>query len=90
MAMAWIKVTNPQGHPVYLCVEQLVRIRPCLAGADFPIPEGKIQDSKNCDMASARSIIDLVTGVQAVRETQDEIIERIKNAREEELKSTGA
>jgi hypothetical protein len=72
-------------------VEQLVRIRPCLAGADFPAPEAKMQQgSNNSDMASARSIVDLVTGVQAVRETQDEIIERIKKVREEELRSTGS
>ena len=64
--MAWIKVSDPQGHPIYLSAEQLVRIRPCIAGAG--------------DLASAKSIVDLVNGMQAVRETQDEIIERIDNA----------
>ena len=91
--MAWIKVTDPQGHSVYLSVEQLVRIRPILAGVDFPAlaPEDKMQrDRKNGDMASARSIVDLVTGVQAVQETQGEIIERIRKARDEDAKSTDA
>ena len=36
--MAWIKVTDPLGHPIYLSVEQLMRIRPCIAGADFLPP----------------------------------------------------
>ena len=57
--MAWIKVTDPQGHPVYLCAEQLVRIRPCIAGVGDP--------------PSAKSIIDLASGMQAVRETPDEV-----------------
>jgi uncharacterized protein YlzI (FlbEa/FlbD family) len=74
--MAWIKVTDPQGHPIYLSAEQLVRIRPCIAGAG--------------DLASAKSIVDLVNGMQAVRETQDEIIERIENARKDEDKAAGA
>jgi hypothetical protein len=85
--MAWIKVTDPLGHPVYLSVEQLVRIRPCVAGIDFlaPAPEARAErDRKNSDMALAKSIVDLVTGVQAVRETQDEILERIRNARKED------
>jgi hypothetical protein len=87
--MAWIKVTDPLGHPVWLSVEQLVRIRPCLAGIDFPAPDArtahdrKSSDMKSSDMALAKSIVDLVTGVQAVRETQDEIIEHIRNARKE-------
>jgi hypothetical protein len=89
--MAWIKVTDPQGHAVYLSVEQLVRIRPSLAGVDFPAADDEMQrDRKNGDMASARSIVDLVTGVQAVQETQDEIIERIRKARDEETKTTDA
>lgn len=57
--MAWIKVTDPQGHPIYLCAEQLVRIRPCIAGAG--------------DSPSAKTIIDLASGMQAVRETPDEV-----------------
>jgi hypothetical protein len=89
--MAWIKVTDPQGHAVHLSVEHLVRIRPSLAGVDFPAAEDKMQrDRKNGDMASARSIVDLVTGVQAVQETQDEIIERIRKARDEDARSTCA
>ncbi len=90
--MAWIKVTDPQGHPVYLSIEQLVRIRPSLAGVDFPAPalEDKIQRGhENGDMTSTRSIVDLVTGVQAVQEAQDEIIERIRKARDEDAKSAG-
>jgi hypothetical protein len=74
--MAWIKLTDPQEHPIYLSAEQLVRIRPCIAGAG--------------DLASARSIVDLVNGMQAVRETQDEIIERIKNAHKDEDKAPSA
>jgi hypothetical protein len=75
--MAWIKVTDPQGHPIYLCAEQLVRIRPCIAGAGDP--------------ASAKSIVDLASGgAQAVRESQDEIIECIKNADRDEEKAAGA
>jgi hypothetical protein len=84
--MAWIKVTGPQGHTVHLCVEQLVRLRPCIMDVDFPAPaaDAKVHGSKNGDMSAAQSIIDLVTGMQAVRETQDEIIERIKKARKED------
>jgi len=74
--MAWIKVTDPQGHPIYLSAEQLVRIRPVIAGTG--------------DLASAKSIVDLVNGMQAVLETQDEIIERIKNADKDEDKAAGA
>jgi uncharacterized protein YlzI (FlbEa/FlbD family) len=74
--MAWIKVTDPQGHPIYVSPEQVVRIRPCIAGAGDP--------------ASAKSVVDLVNGTQAVRETQDEIIERIKNAGKDEDKAAGA
>jgi hypothetical protein len=74
--MVWIKLTDPQGHPIYLSADQLVRIRPCIAGAGDP--------------ASAKSVVDLVNGTQAVRETQDEIIARIKNARADEDKPTGA
>ena len=74
--MEWIKLTDPQGHPIYLSLDQLVRIRPCIAGAGDP--------------ASANSIVDLVNGTQAVRETQDEIIERTKNAGKNEDKAAGA
>jgi hypothetical protein len=74
--MVWIKLTDPQGHPIYLSADQLVRIRPCIAGAGDP--------------ALAKSVVDLVNGTQAVRETQDEIIARIKNARADEDKPTGA
>jgi hypothetical protein len=74
--MVWIKLTDPQGHPVYLSLDQLVRIRPGIAGAGDP--------------ASAKSIVDLVNGSQATRETQDEIIARIKNAGKDEDKAAGA
>jgi hypothetical protein len=74
--MAWIKVTDPQGHSIYLSAEQLVRIRPVIAGTGDP--------------AAATSIVDLVNGVQAVRETQTEIIERIKNALKDEEEAAGA
>ncbi len=74
--MAWIKVTDPQGHPIYLSAEQLVRIRPVIAGTG--------------DLASATSIVDLVNGMQAVRETPIEIIEHIKNADKDEDKAAGA
>ena len=73
--MAWIKVTDPQGHPIYLSAEQLMRIRPAIAGAG--------------DLASATSIVDLVNGAQAVRETQIEIIERIKKAAKDEGEAAG-
>jgi hypothetical protein len=85
--MAWIKVTDPQGHTVHLCVEQLVRLRPCIVDVDFlaPAADAKaLHGNKNGDMSTAQSIIDLVTGMQAVRETQDEIIERIRKARKED------
>ena len=87
--MAWIKVTDPQGHPIYLSVDQLIRIRPCIAGADFLLPSQDTRmprDRKDGDLTSAKSIIDLVNGMQAVREAQDEIIERIKDAGKDEDK----
>jgi hypothetical protein len=73
--MVWIKLTDPQGHPVYLSQEQLVRIRPSIAGAGDP--------------ASAKSVVDLVNGSQATRETQDEIMARIKDADKDEDKAAG-
>jgi hypothetical protein len=89
--MAWINVTDPLGNPVWLCVEQLVRIRPCLIGIDVPapVPDAKTaRDRNNSDISpafsQARSIVDLVIGVQAVRETQDEILERIRKAGKED------
>jgi len=74
--MVWIKLTDPQGHPVYLSLDQLVRIRPCIAGAGDP--------------AYAKSVVDLVNGTQAVRETPDEIIWRTKDADKDEDKAPGA
>src|SRR5258707_3239170 len=83
--MGWIKLTDPQGHPVYLSPEQIVRIRPCIAGAGDP--------------ASARSVVDLPLPTlprkrgrvgRGLRETQDEIIGRIKNADKDEDKTAGA
>jgi hypothetical protein len=93
--MAWIKVTDPLGHPVWLSVEQIVRIRPYTAGIDFPAPAPDARtahDHKNSDiaLAAAKSIVDLVTGVQAVRETQDDVIERIRNARKDDDKDKPA
>ena len=89
--MAWINVTGPQGHLIYLNVEQLIRIRPCIPGADFlpASPDARARDHQGGDLSSAKSMIDLVTGVQAVRETPDEIIERIKNAGKDEDKAAG-
>jgi len=74
--MVWIKLTDPQGHPVHLSLDQLVRIRPCIAGVGDP--------------AYAKSVVDLVNGTQAVRETPDEIIWRTKNADKDEDKAAGA
>ncbi len=91
--MSWIKVTDPQGHPVYLSVDQLVRIRPCIIGADFlPLPAGTAlpNERKDGDLRSAKSIIDLASGMQAVRETLDDIIKQIKNAGKDEDKTAGA
>ena len=95
--MAWIKVTDPLGHPVWLCVEQLIRVRPFLAGIDSlaaAADAGTAHDHKNSDMAPApslaKSIVDLVTGQQAVRETQDEVIERIRNAGKDDARAAGA
>jgi hypothetical protein len=85
--MAWIKVTDPQGHAVHLCVEQLVRIRPCIAEVDFPAPAADartLHGRKNGDISAAQSIIDLVAGMQAVQETQDQIIERIRKSCKED------
>ena len=90
--MTWIKVTDPQGHPLYLCTEQMVRIRPCMAGADFlpsPADTTMPRDHKDGDLTSARSIIDLASGMQAVRETADEIIKCIKNAGKDEDAAAG-
>ena len=81
--MAWIKVTDPQGHPLYLCIEQMVRIRPCIPGGDFlaSSPDTTMQRARReGDLASARSIIDLVSGMQAVQETPDGIMELINSA----------
>jgi hypothetical protein len=101
--MAWIEVTDPQGNPVWLSVGQLVRVRLCLAGVDFLAPDTRTADTRTGHerkggdaspaLAHARSIVDLVTGgVQAVRETQDEILERIEKAEKEEVsrKAAGA
>ncbi len=88
--MAWIKVTDPQGRTIHLFVEQMVRIRPCIADLDFPeaAADAKaLHDRKTGDMSTAQSIIELVTGRQAVRETQDEIIDRIKKAGKEDDKA---
>jgi hypothetical protein len=70
--------------PNLFSVEQLVRIRPCMAGADFLPPS---PDTKHGDLTSAKSVIDLVSGMQAVRKTPDEIIERVGNADKDEDKA---
>ena len=91
--MTWIKVTDPQGHPLYLCTEQMVRIRPYIAGADFlpsPPDTRMPRDHRDGDLTSARSIIDLASGIQAVRETPDEIIKCVKNADKDEDTAAGA
>jgi hypothetical protein len=77
--MAWIKVTDPKRHPICLKTDQFVRIRPVIEGTG--------------DLASANSIVDLVSGMQAVLETQDEVMDRIKKAEKaekEEDKAAGA
>jgi len=94
--MTWIKMSDPQGHPLSLslslCTEQMVRIRPPIAGADFlpsPPDTRMPRDHKDADLTSARSIIDLASGMQAVRETADEIIKCIKNAGKDEDAAAG-
>jgi hypothetical protein len=84
--MAWIKVTDPLGHPVWLSVEQIVRIRPYMAGIDFPgpTPDARAVHDHSDTVLAAKSIIDLVAGVQAVRETPDDVIDRIRRARKED------
>jgi hypothetical protein len=75
--MAWIKVTDPKRHALYLRTDQLVRIRPAIEGTG--------------DLASAKSIVDLAGGMQAVLETQEEIIDRIREAeKKDEDKAAGA
>ena len=74
--IGWIKVTNPKKTPVYLSVDQLMRVRPCVKGVDFTPPD---------DLSAANAIIDLTTGMQAVLETPDKIMELIQEA----LKDTG-
>lgn len=92
--MGWIEVSDPEGHSIYPSIDQLVRIRPSSPGADFlaPRPDTRMQqDRKDGDLTSAKSIIDLVSGgMQAVLETQDEIIARIRNAGRDDDKTAGA
>jgi hypothetical protein len=65
-----------------------------MPGVDFlaPSPDTRTQrDRKDGDLTSAKSIIDLASGgMQAVLETQDEIIERIKNTGRDDDRAAGA
>jgi hypothetical protein len=62
--MAWITLTEPNGNPVRLSGDQLVRIRVPLGGGDAP--------------AAAKAIVDLTNGQnQAVKENPDSIIAQL-------------
>ena len=91
--MAWIEVTDSGGHTVYLSTEQMVRIRPVVVGVDIASPppsRGRSRNRKEADMSSALAIADLTSGQQAVRETPEEIIKRIRAAHREEAQAAGA
>jgi hypothetical protein len=58
--MAWIKLTDPEGNPVELSVEQMVLIRTPVSGEVDP---------------RAKAVIDLANGhLQAVRESLDSVV----------------
>jgi hypothetical protein len=80
--MAWIKVTDPEGHPVYVCVEQMIRLRLNVVVAPSPSSAGSHAQAspKPGEWATVQSIIDLTNGVQAVQETQDQILALIEDA----------
>jgi hypothetical protein len=59
--MAWITLTEPNGNPVLLSGEQCVRIR-LAEGGGAP---------------TAKAIVDLTNGSQAVKETPDEILAKL-------------
>jgi hypothetical protein len=91
--MGWIKVTGPQDTQVYLCIDQLIRVRPCVPGADFtPPPTGAkpSRDRTPGDLSAAKAIIDLTTGMQAVLQTPAEVMDLIEAARKEADKEAGA
>jgi hypothetical protein len=60
--MAWITLTEPNGNPVRLSSDQFVRIR---------LPEG------GGAAPTAKAIVDLTNGQQAVQESPDEIVARL-------------
>ena len=81
--MAWIKVTGPEGHLVYLCIEQIMRVRLNIAQADSPPASNSrasSHDRREGEWSSAKTIVDLVNGLQAVRETQAEVMTLLKDA----------
>jgi len=89
----WIKVTNPEGTPVYLRLDQMVCARPFVPDIDFTPPAaGKKspRDSKPDDLSAAKAIIDLTNGVQAVLEPPEKIMEMIEVAQKEADKEAGA
>jgi len=91
--IGWIKVTNPEGLEVFLCVEQLIRVRQAVAGADFPAPPPAARparDRKPDEPPAPQAVIDLTNGSQAVRETQKEVMELLKEAIKEAEKQAGA
>jgi hypothetical protein len=58
--MAWIKLTDPDGNPVELSVEQMVLVRTAGSGEVDP---------------RAKAVVDLSNGhLQAVRESLDAVI----------------
>jgi hypothetical protein len=72
---------EPKKTAVYLSVDQLMRVRPCVQGVDFTPPS---------DLSAANSIIDLATGMQAVLETPAKIMELIEEAQNGTDKAAGA
>ncbi len=90
--MAWITVTDLAGRSVFLCTEQLIRIRPFIpkedAGPASSLP--KQTHDQDGDVTSAKAMIHLVAGMQATREAPEEIMERIKEALREERKEANA
>jgi len=90
---SWIKLTDPMGHPVWLCADQMTRVRPYLAGIDSlaaTADASTVHDHKSSAASLAKSVVDLVTGQQAVLETQDEVMERIGNAGKDDAKDKAA
>jgi hypothetical protein len=71
-----IKVTDPQGNPTYLRADQIVRVRCVITAPGEP--------------KLGNSIVDLVSGMQVVRETQEEIIEQLERANKDTDKAAEA